>query len=73
MEDFGHHGWGMVWWWIIGLIILILLIWLIVRSVERGGGPVASPKKSAMDILKERYARGEISKEEYDSRKKDLM
>ncbi|MDZ7775299.1 MAG: SHOCT domain-containing protein [Bacteroidales bacterium] len=73
MEGFGMHGWGMGWGWIIGLIVLGLIIWLIVWSVNQNKGGSQSSEKSPLDILKERYARGEIDKEEFDQRKKDLM
>ena len=75
MDGFGGHGWGMGmgWWWIIGLIVLIAVIWMVVKSMNRNTGSTQSPGKSALDILKERYASGEIDKEEYEKRKKDLM
>ena len=75
MDDFGHMhgpGWGMGWGWLLGLIILILFIWLIIRVVDPGGRPVSPREKSAMDILNERYARGEIDKKEFDEKKRDL-
>lgn len=73
MDDFGHgHGWGMGWGWLLGLIILILLIWLVMRVVDPGRRSVGSEKRSAMDILKERYASGEIDKKEYEDKKRDL-
>lgn len=73
MDDFGHHGWGMGWGWILGFLILLLLIWLVVKLAGRNGRSAGSAEKSAMDILKERYARGEINEEEYNKRKKDIM
>lgn len=63
---------------IFGLILLVglgLLIWWLVRqsSAGRYGGPAAQPPASrALEILNERYAKGEISKEEYDERKREL-
>lgn len=71
MNDFGH-GWGMGWGWIVGLIILILLIWLITRAFGQGVPRKSSGEKSALGILKDRYARGEIGKEEFQDKKRDL-
>ena len=72
MGEYGH-GLGMGLWWIIGIIVLIAVIWIVVKSMNQNTGFTQSPGKSALDILKERYARGEIDKEEFEQRKKDLM
>lgn len=73
MNDFGGHGWGMGWGWIIGIFLLLLIIWVVVRSLNQNKNIDERPGKSALDILKERYAKGEIDKEEFEARKKDLM
>jgi len=55
----------------IGLIILlIVLIVPFVRSLGGGGG--GSRAGSALDVLDERYARGEIDREEYLRRRQDI-
>ncbi len=72
MGEFGH-GWGMGWWWIIGLIIVIAVIWIVVKTTNQNAGSAQSSGKSALDILKERYAKGEIDKQEFEERKRDLM
>jgi len=64
-------GLGMVWYWLIGAVILVAVVWLISRSF--GQYKPVNQNKSALDILKERYARGEIDKEEFDKKKKDLL
>ncbi|MBS3805878.1 MAG: SHOCT domain-containing protein [Bacteroidales bacterium] len=74
MQGIGHGmGIGMGWGWIIGLLLLVLVIWLVVRSTGQNASSANEPEETALDVLKKRYARGEISKEEYEEKKKDLM
>jgi putative membrane protein len=56
----------------VGLIALIVLA---VRTCARheSGRPDGSASDDALDILKERYARGEITKEQYDRMRRDLV
>jgi len=75
MHRFGEHGWGMGmgWWWIIVLIIIIAVVWAVVKGMNQSNSSGNQPeRKSALDILKERYAKGEIDKQEFEERKKDL-
>lgn len=71
-------GWGMGWgmgpvggvlmllFW---LAVVAFVVWLIV-TLTRGSGRAGA---SALEILKQRYARGEIDKDEYERRKQDLL
>jgi putative membrane protein len=71
-------GWGMGGLgWLVGIVVLGLIIWGIV-TLARGaghGGPGSGPaaKESALDILKRRYANGEINKEEFEEKKKAII
>jgi putative membrane protein len=60
-------GYGMGFMWIIPFIMIVLVILLVVRWV-RPAGVAETP----IDILEKRYAKGEITKEEFDQKKKDL-
>jgi putative membrane protein len=66
-----EHTWGIGWGWIIGLIVLVIVIWMIVRVVNQKKSQ-EHHEKTPIDILNERYARGEISKQEYDVKKKAI-
>jgi putative membrane protein len=73
MHGYDGHGWGMGWWWIIGLIILVAIVWMVIKGMNKRNSTHQSHGKPALDILKERYAKGEIDKQEFEERKKDLM
>jgi len=68
------------WWMVLGSIwmllfwggLIILVIWGIKKLSQRDGGG-GGGGRSALDIARERYARGEITKEQFEQMKKDLM
>lgn len=70
--NFGYMGgFGsiiMVLWWVLVIAGIVALVkWLMDESRNKGDN-----KKSALDILKDRYAKGEIDKIEFEEKKKDL-
>lgn len=65
----GAMGWWMALWWVFGLAFLVLLVWLVGRAA---GGPLGRVDESPEQILKKRYARGELVREEYRRRLEDL-
>lgn len=71
MQGFGH-GWGMGFGWIIGIVILLIILWLAFKTFQPNNEQRSSSHKTPLEILKERYAKGEIDKEEFEESKKDL-
>ena len=73
----GGMGWfGMIFMLVFwGLIIagVVLLIKWLVQNTGSNRSSVAATDSKAMDILKQRYARGEIARDEFESMKKDLL
>lgn len=73
-------GWGGGWMWLWGLammaLFVVLIVWLVRASSGGPSGP-HSPARSSTDrareILAERYARGELSTEEYRERVTELQ
>ncbi len=72
MDELGGHYWGMGWWWIIVLFIIVAIVWMALKTKNKNNNNT-SFGKTPLEILKERYARGEIGKEEFEERNKNLM
>ena len=51
--------------WIFGLAFLVVIGWLIVKTTRQTNDTGLPGNLSALDILKERYARGEINQDEF--------
>ena len=64
-------GYGGVWMWIIFLIVIGILVYVLFKS-SKLKDTFQSQTETPLDILKKRYARGEITKEEFDRIRKDL-
>jgi putative membrane protein len=74
----GHPMWGMWGAWGLGMLLAMLAFWVVVIVVLVVGvrwlvaqGRDAR-RDTALEILRERYARGEIGKEEFDAKRRDL-
>jgi putative membrane protein len=74
--DRGIMGWDMGIWMVFNIILGILVIAGIVLLViwvgQKAVGAGSRTEESGLEILKKRYARGEISKAEYEEKKRDL-
>jgi putative membrane protein len=65
--------WGGLLFWIVIILAVIFLIFLFSKSRLSGRRENAPSRETPLDILKKRYARGELTKEEFEERKQDLQ
>jgi putative membrane protein len=76
----GSHCWwwgpgyffGSPWSVLLGLVFWGLVVVALVRVVAYLTGPRGSERSRPLDILKERYAKGEMDREEFERRRRDL-
>ena len=75
MDGMGMMVWG-VFSFLLGLLLIFLFIVAVVAAVKWVWGQrtpfVLRGEEGALDVLKKRYARGEITKEEFERIKKDI-
>jgi putative membrane protein len=74
MYAYGTFWNGFQWWWIIPIAMMVLCFIMMSRRRGYMMGWHRSPHitESAREILDKRYALGEISKEEYELKKRDI-
>ena len=74
----GHGVYGFPFWWlgtgfrIFVLAAIVVAAAYVARHFARTGGLGSRHEESALDILQKRYARGEITKEQYEEMKQNL-
>lgn len=81
MGGYGMSGWGgglgfgMGFGWLVPLVVIGLVVWAVVAFTRshsaRGGATEAGPDRS-LEILKERYAKGELDADTYQRMRKEL-
>ncbi len=72
------YWWGKYWvfggmWIFIWIIVVVALIFFIKWLAQQSKSGPRESGESALDILKKRYARGEIDRKELEQKKKDLL
>ncbi|MFQ6109410.1 MAG: SHOCT domain-containing protein [Candidatus Aminicenantales bacterium] len=77
MGFWGIHMGGWWWFWFVfallfiaGFVLLIIVLARLIQGPEKKGYPPS--REDPLEILKRRYARGEITKEQFEQMKKDL-
>lgn len=67
------HGMGVAWVWPLILVLgLAIVVWALIRAFRADTGQASAGTGSARQILQERFARGEITEQEYRERMRVL-
>jgi putative membrane protein len=69
------NGWGMGFGWIFMILFWAFVILGVIYLIKliAGGSKKEEQTETALDILKKRYASGEISKGEFEEKKKEIL
>lgn len=65
----GYGGLAFLWMALFWVGVILLAVW----AVRRQGGDTTPRRPTALEILEERYARGEIDEDEFTSRRRQLQ
>ena len=74
MQIFGtiaNMGQVLMWvWWVFWILLFLTLIAALMKYIQTKNQTTVTQTKNAMEILKERYARSEITREEFEEKKR---
>ncbi len=65
------HWFGGGFMWLFWILLIVVIVWA-VKAATGGNNNSSEKERSALDILKERYAKGEIDQEEFEQKRRDL-
>ncbi len=63
-------GFGGVFMWLFWIVLIVVVVWLLKNVTSGQTNPPRN--SSALEILEQRYAKGEIDKDEFEEKKRDL-
>jgi putative membrane protein len=72
--QWGHmmpYGYGGMFMWILFLIVIGVVLYAVIRGTQ-SSGTAGTSGETPLDILKKRYAKGEITEDQLEQMKKDL-
>ena len=75
LYDGNMFGWGLgggIMMIIVWAAMILFIVWIVKEVGGRSGSDKPRHGKSALEILEERYAKGEIDKKEFEEKRKDL-
>jgi len=76
MMGWGYGAFGffhMIFWIIVlGVIIVAAVAWAVRTMAPSSAHQLSAPRSPGLDLLEERYARGEINRDEYLQKKRDI-
>ena len=70
MGEEGHMFYGGGFMWIFWILLIIAIVYIF-QNIAKGNS--SSENETPLEILKKRYARGEIDEEEYERRRDELQ
>jgi putative membrane protein len=68
-----HYPWGWSTMIVMGIFLLLLIAGIVWLITNLGTGKGSRRDETALEILKNRYARGEITKEEFEEMKRNIQ
>lgn len=75
-DGYGHMDWDGGWMWVWAVVMMALfvalIVWLVQTATHRSGSHPHDHSARAREILAERFAKGELSTEEYRERVDEL-
>jgi len=73
-DGYGSMGGFNMVFWLLALVLLAgAVVWFMRSSPSIGLGRQAATRPGGLDMLEQRYARGEVNREEYLQKKSDLQ